>query len=73
MKLENPSPPKQNSATFLQTVKAVAWSFLGVRKKSEMDADVVRLNILHILAVGAIGAVLFVLTLIGLVHLVVAA
>ncbi|MFZ9136494.1 MAG: DUF2970 domain-containing protein [Hylemonella sp.] len=65
-------PVDRASTTFLQTVRAVAWSFLGVRKKSELDADMARLNIFHILAVGFVGAILFVLTLIALVHWIVA-
>jgi nitrate reductase NapE component len=65
-------PVDRASTTFFQTVRAVAWSFLGVRKKSEVDADMARLNIFHILAVGFVGAILFVLTLIALVHWIVA-
>ncbi|MEY3380333.1 MAG: DUF2970 domain-containing protein [Hylemonella sp.] len=65
-------PVDRASTTFFQTVRAVAWSFLGVRKKSELDADMARLNIFHILAVGFVGAILFVLTLIALVHWIVA-
>jgi nitrate reductase NapE component len=65
-------PVDRVSTTFFQTVRAVAWSFLGVRKKSELDADMARLNIFHILAVGFVGAILFVLTLIALVHWIVA-
>ena len=65
-------PVHRASTTFFQTVRAVAWSFLGVRKKSELDADMARLNIFHILAVGFVGTILFVLTLIALVHWIVA-
>jgi len=54
------------------TTKAVAWSFLGVRKNSEFQADVGRLNPFHIIAVGLGGCFLFVLLLIGLVNWIVA-
>ncbi|MFZ9299064.1 MAG: DUF2970 domain-containing protein [Hylemonella sp.] len=64
--------PQRKPATFFQTVRAVAWSFLGVRKKSELDADMARLNIFHIMAVGFVGAILFVVTLIALVNWIVA-
>ena len=63
-----PNSAQRNKASVWQTIKAVAWSFLGVRKKSELEADMGRLNILHIIAVGVVGAVLFVLTLIALVN-----
>lgn len=54
------------------TVKAVAWSFLGVRKNSEFQADIGRLNPFHIIAVGLVGALLFVASLIALVNWIVA-
>jgi hypothetical protein len=54
------------------TVKAVAWSFLGVRKNSEFQADMARLNPFHIIVVGVVGALLFVVSLIAVVNLVVA-
>lgn len=59
-------------ASLWQTVKAVAWSFLGVRKNSEFQADIGRLNPYAIIVVGVVGAILLILTLIGLVNWVVA-
>ncbi len=59
-------------ASLWQTIKAVAWSFLGVRKNSEFQADVGRLNPFAIIAVGVVGAILLILTLIALVNWVVA-
>jgi hypothetical protein len=44
----------------LDTVKAVAWSFIGIRKNSEYQADLGKLNPLHIVAVALVGVVLFV-------------
>ncbi|WP_198972470.1 DUF2970 domain-containing protein [Xylophilus sp. ASV27] len=52
----------------LRTVKAVAWSFIGLRKGSDFDQDVKQLNPLHIVAVGIAAAILLVLGLVGLVH-----
>jgi hypothetical protein len=54
------------------TVKAVAWSFLGVRRSSDFQDDIGRLKPYHIIAVGLVGAILFVLSLIALVNWVVA-
>lgn len=54
------------------TVKAVAWSFLGVRKGSGFQEDISKLKPYHIIAVGLIGGILFVLFLIGLVNWIVA-
>ena len=62
--------PKQKSS-LLRTVKAVAWSFIGLRKSSEFEEDVKQLNPLHIVAVGIAGAVVLVLALVAVVHWVV--
>ena len=62
--------PKQKSS-MLRTVKAVAWSFIGLRKGSEFEEDVKQLNPLHIVAVGIAGAVVLVLALVAVVHWVV--
>lgn len=57
--------------SILRTVKAVAWSFIGIRKNSEYQEDTAKLNIFHIIAVGLVGAMLFVLALVALVNWVV--
>lgn len=70
-----PGTPPSNlpKGSIWHTVKAVAWSFLGVRKNSEFQADIGRLNPFHIIAVGLVGALLFVVSLIALVNWIVAA
>jgi len=50
------------------TVKAVAWSFLGVRKSSGFQDDIAQLKPYHIIAVGLVGAILLVVSLIALVN-----
>lgn len=56
---------------WLRTVQAVLWSFVGMRKSSDYQQDVEKLNPFHIIGV-AIGVVmLFVLGLIALVNWVV--
>ena len=56
----------------LQTIKAVAWSFLGIRKNSNYQEDLSKLNPLHIIAVALVGVALFVGGLVLLVNWVVA-
>jgi len=34
----------QRKGSFLQTLKAVAWSFFGVRKASGYEEDVAKIN-----------------------------
>lgn len=64
------APPRK--ASVLQTVKAVAWAFLGVRKNSDYQADLGRLHPLHVIAVALVAVALFVGGLIALVRWVVA-
>ena len=58
--------------SFMATVKAVMWSFFGVRKESAYEEDTQKLNPVHVIVAGIIAAVLFVLTLLMLVKWVVA-
>jgi hypothetical protein len=54
--------------SWLRAVKAVGWSFLGIRKNSEYQEDLKRLNPVHIIAVALVAVALFVAGLITLVH-----
>jgi len=54
--------------SFVQTVRAVAWSFFGVRRGADYEKDVARLNPVHVIIAGVIGALLFVLVLVLLVQ-----
>ncbi|MFN3414785.1 MAG: DUF2970 domain-containing protein [Caldimonas sp.] len=51
-----------------QTVKAVSWSFFGVRRSVDHAEDVSKLNPVHVVVVGLVLAGLFVLGLVGLVN-----
>ena len=53
--------------SFLGTLRAVAWSFLGIRKGKGYEEDVSQLNPVHVIIAGVVGAVLFVLMLVVLV------
>jgi hypothetical protein len=55
----------------LQTFKAVAWSFFGVRRASEYEKDVAQLNPVHVIVAGVVAALLFVAGLVLLVNWVV--
>ena len=54
--------------SFVQTMKAVAWSFFGVRRSAEYERDVSQLNPVHVIVAGVIGAALFVVALVVLVN-----
>ena len=62
----------QRKMSFGATVKAVLWSFFGVRKKSGFEEDTQKLKPLHVIIAGVIAAILFVFALLTLVKIVVA-
>lgn len=62
----------QRKASFIATIKAVFWSFFGVRKKSDYEKDAAQLNPLHIIIAGLIGVLIFIATLVLIVKVVVA-
>jgi hypothetical protein len=55
-----------------RTIKAVASSFVGIRKNSEYQEDLGKLNPFHVIAVALVGVALFVGALVLLVNWVVA-
>jgi len=61
--------PKKASP--LQVAKAVFWSFLGIRKRSDYEADSVELKPRQVIIAGLIGAALVVSGLILLVRFVI--
>jgi Protein of unknown function (DUF2970) len=54
--------------SFLGTLKAVAWSFFGVRKSSDNEKDLQQLNPVHVIIAGILAAALFVLALVMFVR-----
>jgi len=54
--------------SFAQTMKAVAWSFFGVRRSAAYEQDVKQLNPVHVIIAGLLGAALFVFALVMLVN-----
>ena len=58
-------------ASLLQVAKAVFWSFLGIRKRRDYDADSVQLKPQQVIVAGLIGAALLVAGLILLVRFVI--
>ena len=61
-------PAHERKGSLLRTVKAVAWSMIGLRKGSEYQKDIEKLNPIHIIVVGLLGLVLLVVGLILLVN-----
>jgi hypothetical protein len=55
-------------SSFLQTMRTVAWSFFGVRKRTDHEQESAKLNPVHVIVAGVIGAALFVAALVALVR-----
>lgn len=60
--------PLERRGSLLQTARAVAWSFFGVRRSKDYAEDVSKLNPLHVVIAGLVGAALFIATLVLLVR-----
>jgi len=56
-------------ASFAATMKAVFWSFFGVRKRSDYEHDSANLNPLHLILAALIGVLLFIGVLVMLVKI----
>jgi len=64
---EGPQAP-HGRASLLQVAAAVFWSFLGVRKSKDHDADAVSIKPAQVIVMGIIGAGVFVTCLILIVR-----
>ena len=51
-----------------RTVKAIAWSFVGLRARGDYEEDVKNLSPLHIIVAGLVGVFVFVAVLVLLVN-----
>ena len=54
----------------IRAFKAVFWSFLGVRRRSDYESDTNKLTPLAVIAAGLVSAAVFVLALFGIVKFV---
>ena len=61
----------QRKGSFWQTARVVGWSFFGVRRSSDHESDLQRLNPLHVVLAGVLAALLFIAALAVLVRWVV--
>jgi hypothetical protein len=70
--MEELKPVTRRKASFGATLKAVFWSFLGIRKKSDYEKDAAQLNPIHVIIAAVIGVLIFITTLVIIVKNVVA-
>ena len=57
-----------DKAGMMETMRAVAWSFFGVRRRADYERDVQRLNPVHVIIAGIVGAAIFVGLLVALIR-----
>jgi hypothetical protein len=57
---------------FLATMKAVFWSFFGVRKRKDYEHDAANLNPVHVIIGALIGVAIFIGILLLVVRMAVA-
>lgn len=65
--------PERRQPAFVAAMKAVLWSFLGIRKKSAYERDAAHLTPLHVILAALIGVSIFIAVLVLLVRIAVAA
>ena len=58
----------QRKLNFFQTLKAIAWGMLGVRKGSGYQEDISKLNPVHLVVAGLLCGVIFVASLVLVVR-----
>jgi hypothetical protein len=58
--------------SFLYSLRAVLWSFVGLRRKSDFERDPGQLNPIHVIVAGLIAVALFVGILVAIVKAVTA-
>ena len=64
--------PPERKASFGASMKAVFWSFFGVRKGRDYARDAANLNPVHVIIAALIGVAVFVGVLVMLVKIAVA-
>jgi hypothetical protein len=70
--LHSDAPPPRREQTrrrsILQTFKAVAWAFIGIRGRGAHEADIANVNPIHLVIVAILCAAVFVTSLLFIVR-----
>lgn len=60
--------PHERRAGIGETLRAVAWSFFGIRRSADHERDLQRLNPVNVIIAGIFGAAVFVIALVVLIR-----
>ena len=72
MTMEPERTPQHRPASFGATMKAVFWSFFGIRKGRDYERDAASLNPVYVIVGALVGVAIFIGILLTVVRLVVA-
>jgi hypothetical protein len=61
--------PPRRQAGFGATMRAVFWSFFGVRKRKDYEHDAANLNPVHLIIAALVGVLIFIGILVLVVHI----
>ena len=57
---ESPKAKNAPKASFLRSMRIVAWGFLGVRKNSQYHEDLGQANPFHLIIAALLGVLIFI-------------
>lgn len=66
--MENAKPTKTETRSFLSTMVAIGWSFIGLRRKKDFDEDIGRMNPFYVIIGALIATGLFIALLLTIVY-----
>lgn len=58
--MEHDKRKAPESRSFLSTMIAIAWSFIGLRRRKDFEQDIGRLNPFYVLIAALIGVAVFI-------------
>ena len=68
--MTEPIKKEPEKTSFLATLGAVFWSFIGLRRRSDDEKDVTGLNPVYVIVAALIGVAIFIAVLLTVVALV---
>lgn len=69
--MEEQKSQKPQKTSFLGTLKVIAWSFVGLRRRKDYERDATSLNPIYVLIAGLIAVAIFITVLLIVVKTVV--
>jgi hypothetical protein len=67
--MDRQADKEKRQAGIKATMRAVFWSFFGVRKRKDYEHDAAHLNPIHLIVAALIGVAIFIGILVLVVHI----